>query len=357
MAAPKNDLLLRALFREPVPRTPVWMMRQAGRYLPEYREIRAEAGDFMTLCSTPDLACEVTLQPLRRYAFDAAILFSDILTIPDAMGLGLYFETGEGPKFRRRIESAADIDALGVPDIESTLGYVLAAVRQIRAALNGDVPLIGFSGSPWTVATYMVEGGSSKNFSRIKSLIYSDPAAADRLMAVLAKTTTDYLNAQIHAGAQAIMIFDTWGSALEPDAYRRFSLASMQAIVDGLDRNHDGQRIPVVLFTKGAGMRLADMVDTGCDGLGVDWTTDLADGRRLTGDRVALQGNLDPSVLYASDEAIRAGVRRVLDSYGDGPGHVFNLGHGIHPEIDPHKVGVMVEEIHRYSPRWHEKVA
>ena len=357
MAVPKNDLLLRALFREPVPRTPVWMMRQAGRYLPEYREIRAEAGDFMTLCSTPDLACEVTLQPLRRYAFDAAILFSDILTIPDAMGLGLYFETGEGPKFRRRIETAADIDALGVPDIESTLGYVLAAVRQIRGALNGDVPLIGFSGSPWTVATYMVEGGSSKNFSRIKSLIYSDPEAADRLMALLARTTTDYLNAQIHAGAQAIMIFDTWGSALEPEAYRRFSLASMQAIVDGLDREYDGQRIPVVLFTKGAGMRLADMVGTGCDGLGVDWTTDLADARRLTEDRVALQGNLDPSVLYASDEAIRAGVRRVLDSYGDGPGHVFNLGHGIHPEIDPHKVGVMVEEIHRYSPRWHAKVA
>ena len=353
MSELKNDLFLRALKRQPVPRTPVWMMRQAGRYLPEYRATRAEAGDFMALCRNDELACEVTLQPLRRYGFDAAILFSDILTVPDALGLGLYFSKGEGPRFERRVESAADIDRLPAVDVEDTLGYVMNAVRRIRGALEGSVPLIGFAGSPWTVATYMVEGGSSKNYSRIKALIYSDPDAADRLMATLARVTTDYLNAQIRAGAQAIMVFDTWGSVLEPEAYRRFSLASMQAIVDGLIRHHEGRDVPVVLFTKGAGMRLAAMSETGCDGLGVDWTTDLSEARSLTGDRVALQGNLDPSLLYASDEAIRAGVHRVLDSYGDGPGHVFNLGHGIHPEIDPAKVAVMVETVREYSPRFH----
>ncbi|MFK8053947.1 MAG: uroporphyrinogen decarboxylase [Woeseiaceae bacterium] len=350
----KNDLFLRALMRQPVERTPIWMMRQAGRYLPEYRATRAEAGDFMSLCANPELACEVTLQPLRRYQFDAAILFSDILTIPDAMGLGLYFSTGEGPKFRDTIDSAADIKNLPVPDVEDTLGYVMAAVKKIRTALDGSVPLIGFAGSPWTVATYMIEGGSSKTYSKAKALLYTDPAAADLLMKKLAETTTNYLNAQIHAGAQAVMVFDTWGSVLEPEAYRRFSLASMQAIVDGLDRDYNGRRVPVVLFTKGAGTRLRMMADSGCDGLGVDWTTDMSEARELVGDKVSLQGNMDPSLLYASDDAIREGVIRVLESYGSGPGHVFNLGHGIHPEIDPAKVGVMVDTLKAESPRFHQ---
>ena len=345
----KNDLFLRALAREPVERTPVWMMRQAGRYLPEYRATRAEAGDFMSLCRNTDLACEVTLQPLRRYGFDAAILFSDILTVPDAMGLGLYFSAGEGPRFERPVQSVADIDKLPVPDVNDELGYVMAAVSRIRAALEGSVPLIGFAGSPWTVATYMLEGGSTKNFARSKAMLYSEPEAADRLMHTLARVTTNYLNAQIEAGAQAVMVFDTWGAVLEPELYRRYSLGSMAAIVDGLKREHEGRKIPVILFTKGAGTRLKDMVATGCDGLGVDWTMDLAEARALTGDQVALQGNMDPSLLYASDDAIRAGVKRVLDSYGNAPGHIFNLGHGIHPEIDPAKVGVMVDTVREHS--------
>ncbi len=347
----RNDRLLRALRREPVDRTPVWIMRQAGRYLPEYRATRARAGDFMALCGSPELATEVTLQPLERFDLDAAILFSDILTVPDAMGLGLYFEAGEGPRFRRPLDSAAAIRALAVPDIESTLGYVLQAVTSIRRALDGRVPLIGFAGSPWTVATYAVEGGSSKNFSRIKALLYDEPAAAAQLLDTLADTTARYLNAQIAAGAQAVMLFDTWGGVLEPAAYRSFSLAPMQRVVDQLER--DG--IPVVLFTKGAGERLAIMADTGCDALGVDWTTDLARARELTADRVALQGNLDPSVLYASPATIRDAVKRVLDSYGPGPGHVFNLGHGIHPDIDPAHVAAMVDAVHELSPAFHDK--
>ncbi|MEM6818293.1 MAG: uroporphyrinogen decarboxylase [Pseudomonadota bacterium] len=349
----KNDLFLRALMREPTERTPVWMMRQAGRYLPEYRATRAQAGDFMSLCRNDELACEVTLQPLRRYGFDAAILFSDILTVPDAMGLGLFFETGEGPRFERPVRSAADVRNLPEPDVADSLGYVMRAVSRIRKSLEGSVPLIGFAGSPWTVATYMVEGGSSKTYSTIKALLYSEPEIADLLMEKIARVTTHYLNAQIEAGAQAVMIFDTWGSVLEPELYRRHSLASMQMIVDGLKREADGRRVPVVLFTKGAGTRLEIMSQSGCDGLGVDWTTDLAEARRLTGDRVALQGNMDPSLLYASDEAIRDGVARVLASYGNGPGHVFNLGHGIHPEIDPAKVGVMVDAVREFSPAYH----
>ncbi|MEM9172757.1 MAG: uroporphyrinogen decarboxylase [Pseudomonadota bacterium] len=353
MSELKNDLFLRALAREPVTRTPIWMMRQAGRYLPEYRETRAQAGDFMSLCRNTELACEVTLQPLRRYGFDAAILFSDILTVPDAMGLGLYFEAGEGPKFERPVQTTADIHALPEPDIATSLGYVTDAVSMIRRELQGSVPLIGFAGSPWTVATYMLEGGSSKTFSRAKQLLYSEPEAADLLMKKLANVTTRYLNAQIESGAQAVMVFDTWGSVLEPALYERYSLASMAQIVDGLIREHDGRKVPVVLFTKGAGVRLKTMVETGCDGLGVDWTLDMGTARELTGDRVALQGNMDPSLLYASDEAIRDGVRRVLDSYGPGPGQVFNLGHGIHPEIDPAKVAVMVDTVREYSPRLH----
>ncbi|MGI9222169.1 MAG: uroporphyrinogen decarboxylase, partial [Woeseiaceae bacterium] len=339
MAELKNDLLLRALLREPVERTPVWIMRQAGRYLPEYRAVREQAGDFMSVCSNPDLACEVTMQPLRRYPLDAAILFSDILTIPDAMGLGLYFVTGEGPKFERPVQSAAAINDLQRPDVEQKLGYVFEAVRTIRRELDGQVPLIGFAGSPWTVATYMVEGQSSREFATIKGLAAENPAALSLLLDTVARTTTDYLNAQIAAGAQAVMLFDTWGGALEGDDYRRFSLASMQSIVDGLTRESDGRKVPVILFTKGAGPRLADMVATGCDALGVDWTTDLATARKYVDDKVALQGNLNPATLRESPEVIRQGVADVLESYGNGPGHVFNLGHGITPDIDPEHLG------------------
>ena len=355
MSAPlQNDLLLRALLRQPTPRTPLWMMRQAGRYLPEYRATRAKAGSFLNLCMNPELACEVTLQPLRRYRLDAAILFSDILTVPDAMGLGLYFETGEGPKFRNPVRSEAEIRNLAVPDIAAELGYVTDAVSLIRRELDGMVPLIGFAGSPWTVATYMVEGGSSREFPRIKGLMKEQPAVLEQLLGTVAQTTTNYLNAQIAAGAQAVMIFDTWGGALEADDYRRFSLASMQQIVDGLTREVGGEKIPVILFTKGAGPLLADMVGTGCDALGVDWTTDLATARRYTQDRVALQGNLNPSVLREPPAVIEEKVAEVLASYGTGPGHVFNLGHGITPDIDPEHVEAMVDAVHRLSPAYHE---
>ena len=350
----KNDLFLRALRRQPVPRTPVWIMRQAGRYLPEYRAVREKAGDFMSLCGNPELACEVTLQPLRRFKLDAAILFSDILTIPDAMGLGLYFETGEGPKFERPVQNERDIDRLSVPDVSDKLGYVFDAVALIRRELDGEVPLIGFAGSPWTVGTYMVEGGSSREFPTIKGLAADHPAALERLLQTVASTTTDYLNAQIEAGVQAIMIFDTWGATLEGDDYRRFSLDYMQQIVDGLKREKRGENIPVILFTKGAGERLSDMVATGCDALGVDWTTTLAEARSYTGDKVALQGNLNPAVLREAPETIRAGVAEVLASYGDGPGHVFNLGHGITPDIDPDHLGVLVDAVHELSPQYHE---
>ena len=349
----KNDLLLRALMKEPVPRTPLWIMRQAGRYLPEYRATREQAGDFMSLCRNPDLACEVTMQPLRRYALDAAILFSDILTVPDAMGLGLYFVTGEGPKFRDPVQTVDAIRNLRVPDVEKELGYVFDAVRTIRRELNGKVPLIGFAGSPFTCGTYMVEGGSSREFPTIKGLAAEAPEALDELMDKIAETTTEYLNAQIEAGAQAVQIFDTWGAALEPDEFRRFSLASMQKIVDGLTREKDGRKIPVILFTKGAGPLLKDLADTGCDALGVDWTTDLAQAREDVQDKVALQGNLDPATLRESPEAIREGVARTLASYGDGPGHVFNLGHGITPDIDPDNLGVLVDAVHELSPQYH----
>jgi len=349
----KNDLFLRALQRLPVSRTPVWIMRQAGRYLPEYREVRAQAGDFMNLCRNPELACEVTLQPLRRFKLDAAIVFSDILTVPDAMGLGLYFETGEGPRFHRPVRTSTDIRKLHVPDVASELGYVFDAIARIRKELAGSVPLIGFAGSPWTVATYMVEGRSSRELATIRGLAADDPAALTLLLDTIATTTIEYLNAQIDSGAQAIMIFDTWGAALEGDDYRRFSLASMQAIVDGLVREKDGRHIPVILFTKGAGPRLADMVDTGCDALGVDWTTDLSAAREYVEDKVALQGNLDPATLRESPAVIREGVARVLASYGNGPGHVFNLGHGITPDIDPENLGVLVDAVHELSPQYH----
>ncbi|MDX1404429.1 MAG: uroporphyrinogen decarboxylase [Woeseiaceae bacterium] len=350
----KNDLLIRALLRQPVPRTPVWIMRQAGRYLPEYREIRARAGNFMALCSNPELACEVTLQPLRRFPLDAAILFSDILTIPDAMGLGLYFVTGEGPKFERPVRTPASVKKLAVPDVADKLGYVFDAVSLIRKELDGKVPLIGFAGSPWTVATYMVEGESNREFPNIKAMAAQEPALLDELLNKVATATIDYLNAQVDAGAQAIMIFDTWGSVLEADQYRRFSLERMQQILDALKREKDDERIPVILFTKGAGELLADMSETGCDALGVDWTTDLDRARQLTGDKVALQGNLNPATLRESAQAIEQGVAGVLASYGNGPGHVFNLGHGITPDIDPDKLGVLVDAVHRLSPAYHK---
>jgi uroporphyrinogen decarboxylase len=353
MASLKNDRLLRALLREPVDVTPMWIMRQAGRYLPEYRATREKAGDFRTLCGTPELACEVTLQPLRRYPLDAAILFSDILTVPDAMGLGLYFTEGEGPHFERPVRSKRDIDALGVPDPEQELRYVVDAVRLIRRELDGAVPLIGFAGSPWTLATYMVEGGGSKEFAHIKRMLFDEPAWLHQLLEVLARAVTVYLNAQIAAGAQAVMVFDTWGGVLTPRDYREFSLRYMQRITDGVTRELDGRRVPLILFTKNGGQWLEALAATGCDALGVDWTTDLRDARARVGDRVALQGNMDPAVLYASGERIRAEVATVLDSFGAGSGHVFNLGHGIHPHIDPDRVAILVEAVHELSRRYH----
>jgi uroporphyrinogen decarboxylase len=349
-----NDRFLRALLREPVDRTPVWMMRQAGRYLPEYRATRARAGSFMQLCTNPELACEVTLQPLERFPLDAAILFSDILTVPDAMGLGLYFETGEGPRFERTVRSDADLGALKDPDPEQELGYVMDAVRLIRAELAGRVPLIGFSGSPWTVATYMVEGGSSKNYSRIKAMVYDRPDLMHGLLERVTATTIGYLQAQVAAGAQAVMVFDTWGSILTPAAYREFSLGYMARIVEAMPKEQDGRRLPVILFTKGGGPWLDAMAATGCDALGVDWTTDLRDARARVDGRVALQGNLDPSALYASPEVIRGEVLKVLESFGHGTGHVFNLGHGIHPDVNPEHAGAMVQAVVDLSPAFHQ---
>ncbi len=349
-----NDRLLRALLREPVDRTPIWLMRQAGRYLPEYRETRGQAGSFVKLMRNPELACEVTLQPLRRFELDAAILFSDILTIPDAMGLGLYFETGEGPRFERPVRTQADVARLGVPDPESDLAYVLDTVRLIRRELDGRVPLIGFSGSPWTLATYMVEGGSSKDFARIKAMLYEQPECLHALLGVLAESVAAYLNAQIAAGAQAVMIFDTWGGTLTPAGYLEFSLRYMQQIVQSLVHEHEERRVPVILFTKGGAGWLEAQARTGCDALGLDWTVDIGEARRRVGEQVALQGNLDPAALYAAPEHIRAEVDRILQSYGAGSGHVFNLGHGITPSVDPEHVAALVEAVHELSPRYHQ---
>jgi len=351
----QNDRLLRALLREPVDRTPVWMMRQAGRYLPEYRATRQRAGDFMTLCETPELACEVTLQPLERFPLDAAILFSDILTVPDAMGLGLYFSEGEGPCFERPVRSAADVRRLGVPDPEESLGYVMAAVRLIRRELGGRVPLIGFAGSPWTLATYMVEGGGTKHFARSKGMMFDEPELMHQLLAKVADAVTDYLNAQVEHGAQALMIFDTWGGVLSPRDFEEFSLGYMRRIVGGLKREAEGRRVPIILFTKGGAQWMEPLAESGCDALGVDWTVDLNDVRRRVGHRVALQGNLDPCVLYASPGRIREEVGRVLASFGFGSGHVFNLGHGIHPSIDPDHAAAMVEAVHELSPPYHAR--
>lgn len=354
MTALKNDRFLRALLKQPVDVTPVWMMRQAGRYLPEYRASRARAGGFMDLCMNAELACEVTLQPLERYPLDAAILFSDILTIPDAMGLGLYFETGEGPRFRKVVDTAEAIAALPIPDPEKDLGYVMNAVRTIRKELNGRVPLIGFSGSPWTLATYMVEGGSSKDFRKSKALLYDDPQAMHMLLDKLAQSVTSYLNAQILAGAQAVQIFDSWGGSLSSAAYQEFSLAYMQKIVNGLIREHEGRRVPVILFTKGGGLWLESMADTGVEALGLDWTCDIGTARKRVGDKVALQGNMDPTVLYANPAAIEKEVGRILESYGNGPGHIFNLGHGITPEVKPENAGAFINAVHDLSAKYHQ---
>jgi len=349
----KNDRFIRALLRQSVDITPVWMMRQAGRYLPEYRETRKRAGDFLNLCKTPELACEVTLQPLQRYPLDAAILFSDILTIPDAMGLGLNLVEKIGPQFDKTVRTASEIKALSVPDPESDLGYVMDAIRLIRKELDGSVPLIGFSGSPWTLATYMVEGGPTKEFGLVKGLMYDDPASMHHLLNVLADSVILYLNAQIAAGAQAVMIFDTWGGILTPTSYQQFSLHYMQKIVSQLDRQHDGQVIPVTLFTKGGGDWVKDIADTGCNATGVKKKKNIGDVRAQVGDQVALQGNLDPCVLYASPEVIRQEVAAVLESYGHGNGHVFNLGHGIHQHIDPENVAVFIDAVHDLSGQYH----
>ncbi|EXR43871.1 uroporphyrinogen decarboxylase [Acinetobacter sp. 1294243] len=355
MTTLKNDRFLRALLREPVDTTPVWMMRQAGRYLPEYRETRSKAGDFLSLCKNTEFACEVTLQPLRRYDLDAAILFSDILTIPDALGLGLYFETGEGPKFQKTVRTEQDVANLPKLNAKSDLDYVMNAVSTIRSALGGQVPLIGFSGSPWTLATYMVEGGSSKEFRFTKQMMYAQPEILHALLDHLADSVTDYLNAQIDAGAQAIQIFDSWGGALAHREYVEFSLNYMNKIIAGLQREKDGRRIPVIVFTKGGGQWLEPMITTGADALGLDWTTPLNTARNIVSGRVALQGNLDPAVLYGSAASIEKTVKAMLDdayANGEKTGYVANLGHGITQWVDPAQPKIFLDTVHEYSAKY-----
>jgi uroporphyrinogen decarboxylase len=344
----QNDTLLRALMREPTPYTPVWIMRQAGRYLPEYNETRRKAGSFLALAKTPELACEVTLQPLRRFALDAAIIFSDILTVPDAMGLGLYFAEGEGPKFERPLRDETAITKLQAPDMES-LRYVFDAIALTRRELHGKVPLIGFSGSPFTLACYMVEGGGSDDFRLVKSMMYGRPDLLHRILATNAAAVAAYLNAQVAAGAQALMIFDTWGGNLAHDSFAAFSLAYSRQVIASLTRMNEGRRVPVILFTKGGGQWLGSMADAGPDALGIDWQTDLAAARAQVGDRVALQGNLDPMALFAPPAVIEKEVERVLASFGRGPGHVFNLGHGVSQHTSPEHVHALVEAVHSRS--------
>ncbi|MDD5402935.1 MAG: uroporphyrinogen decarboxylase [Sulfuricella sp.] len=350
----KNDTFLRALLRQPTEYTPIWMMRQAGRYLPEYNRTRERAGDFMSLCKNPDLATEVTLQPLTRFPLDAAILFSDILTIPDAMGLGLYFSQGEGPKFERPLRDEWEIRDLAVPDPNVHLRYVMDAVTQIRKALDNEVPLIGFSGSPWTLACYMVEGGSSSDFTLIKTMLYSRPDLLHHILDINARAVTAYLNAQVEAGAQALMIFDSWGGALSHAAYHEFSLAYLEKIMGGLIREKEGARIPCIVFTKGGGLWLKSIAAIGCDAIGLDWTMDIGEARRLVGDKVALQGNLDPAVLFSNPDIIRSEAGKVLASYGQGSGHVFNLGHGISQFTPPEHAAALVEAVHDLSRAYHE---
>jgi uroporphyrinogen decarboxylase len=349
----KNDTFIRALLRQPTEYTPVWLMRQAGRYLPEYNRTRHKAGSFLALAQSPDLATEVTLQPLERFELDAAILFSDILTIPDAMGLGLHFIEGEGPQFERPVRTEADIARLAPPDPCRTLRYVIDAVAQIRRALNGRLPLIGFAGSPYTLACYMVEGGSSSDFRTIKGMLYREPALLHRLLEVNARSVGTYLNAQIEAGAQAVMIFDTWGGALSESAYFEFSLRYIEQVLSVLKRDHDGQRVPSIVFTKGGGLWLEAIADTGCDAVGLDWTVDLGRARQRVGNRAALQGNMDPAVLHAPADAIRSEAAAILASFGSGHGHVFNLGHGIQPSTPPESVKALVDAVHHLSPAYH----
>ena len=355
--APNNDRFLRALRREPVDRTPVWLMRQAGRYLPEYRATRKRAGSFLAMAKNPDLACEVTLQPLARFPLDAAILFSDILTVPDAMGLGLYFVEGEGPKFERPVRTAEDVAKLAVPDMETELRYVMDAVRVIRRELNNGVPLIGFSGSPWTLACYMIEGGGSDNFSKIKAMALNAPELLHRILAVNTDAVIAYLSAQRAAGAQALQVFDTWGGVLSPAMYREFSLPYLTRIARELERGDEGtERTPLILFGKGNAPYLEELAASGTEGVGVDWTVELSDAARRTQSQVALQGNLDPATLYGSPDAIRTQVRHALDSYAAGnggsrDGHIFNLGHGMSPDMDPEHVGVLVQAVHEFSSR------
>ena len=349
----QNDTFLRALNREPTPYTPVWMMRQAGRYLPEYRESRKTAGSFLQLCKSPDFATEVTLQPLDRYPLlDVAILFSDILTVPDAMGLGLYFEEGEGPKFERTLRDEADIKKLVVPDM-AKLQYVFDAVSQIRKTVNGRVPLIGFSGSPWTLATYMVEGKGGTDFLNIKKMAYARPDLLHHILETTAQTVIQYLNAQIAAGAQAVMIFDSWGGALSHNAYTEFSLNYMQKIVAGLTKNADGRKVPSIVFTKGGALWLEAQAEIGADALGLDWAVDIGQARKRVGDKVALQGNLDPAILLSTPEAIEKEVASILASYGKGDGHVFNLGHGITQWTPPENAAAMLEAVRKHSQQYH----
>ena len=358
MTRPRNDNFLRALLKEPTDHTPVWLMRQAGRYLPEYCETRKRAGSFLNLCKSPAMACEVTLQPLARYDLDAAILFSDILTVPDAMGLGLYFAEGEGPKFERPLSEEWAIRDLTAPDPFDHLRYVMDGVSEIRRALDNSVPLIGFSGSPWTLACYMVEGGSSDDYRKVKTMMYDRPDLMHRILSVTTDAVIAYLNAQIDSGAQAVMIFDSWGGALSAAAYQEFSLAYMKKIVAGLKKEKDGEKIPSIVFTKGGGLWIESIADTGCTGVGLDWTIDIGEARRRVGDRVALQGNLDPNVLFASPETVAVEARKVLDSYGPGnTGHVFNLGHGISQFTPPDRVTALVETVHTYSKELRKKGA
>jgi uroporphyrinogen decarboxylase len=351
---PKNDTVLRALLRQPTPYTPVWIMRQAGRYLPEYNQTRQQAGSFLDLCKNPHLATEVTLQPLARFPLDAAILFSDILTIPDAMGLGLYFAEGEGPRFRRPLREEWEIRNLDVVDPGAHLGYVLDAVSQIRKALDNEVPLIGFSGSPYTLACYMIEGRGKTEFHKIKRMLYGRPDLLHTILDVTAQSVVAYLNAQIEAGAQAVMIFDTWGGSLSEAAFREFSLAYIQRICAELRQTYDGQRVPRVVFTKGGGQWLEALADCGADALGVDWTTDLGVARRRVGDRVALQGNLDPAILLTTPDVVEREASRVLASFGNGNGHVFNLGHGVSQFTPPENVAALVDAVHVLSPPYHQ---
>ena len=349
----KNDRFIRALLRESVDMTPVWIMRQAGRYLPEYRATRKKAGDFLTLCQTPELACEVTLQPIARYPLDAAIIFSDILTIPDAMGLGLKLVESVGPRFENSIQCLSDIKKLPLPDPEKELGYVMDAIRLVRKELDGSIPLIGFSGSPWTLATYMIEGGSSREFGKAKKMLQYEPEALHLLLNHLSESVILYLNAQINAGAQAIMIFDTWGGILKTPDYKEFSLSYMKKIFDRLEIKFNGTNIPVILFTKGSHLWIEDIAKTGCNAVSIDWNTDIKQVRRKVGDRVAIQGNMNPAILKEKKEIIIKEVQSILDSYGSGSGHIFNLGHGITPDINPDNVGVLVDAVHDLSKKYH----